>query len=158
MRASRRLLAARGLLSAPGYRVSIVALRELVYAAVLSVAVAVAVVTSAASYAATRPTPPATGLASGTTLYRQFCGQCHALSEALSAGFGNNSKGIGRNGGPSFNLLRIPYRYSIAAVTEPTGGHELVAKKITMAQLIKVSKYVATVTSGHPLPALPTDG
>ena len=52
----------------------------------------------------------------------------------------------------------MPSPYSIAAVTEPTGGHELLAKKITMAQLIKVSKYVATVTSGHPLPALPTDG
>ena len=134
------------------------ALREFVYATVLSVAVAVGVVISAASYAATNPTATTTSLASGRTLYRQFCGQCHALSEALSAGFGNNSKGIGQNGGPSFNQLRIPYRYSIAAVTEPTGGHELVAKKITMAQLVKVSKYVATMTNGHPLPALPTDG
>ena len=92
-RAPRGFIAARGLPSAPGYGVSIVALRELVYTAVLSVAVAVAVVTSAASYAATSPTPAATGLATGKALYRQFCGQCHALSEALSAGFGNNSEG-----------------------------------------------------------------
>ena len=138
---------------------SIVALRELVYTAVLSVVVAVAVVTSAASYAATSPpTAGATTPAIGKALYRQFCGRCHALSEALSAGFGSNTKGIARNGGPSFNNLRIPYSYSVAAVTEPTGGHELVAKKITMSQLSKVARYVATVTLHHPLPALPTDG
>ena len=76
----------------------------------------------------------------------------------MSAGFGYDATGIARNGGPSFNSLRIPYSYSVAAVTEPTGGHELVAKKITMSQLVKVAKYVATVTSHHPLPALPTDG
>lgn len=141
----------------PGYRVTIVALRELFCAAVLSVVVALGVVISSTSYAATNPTSTATS-AAGKTLYRQFCGQCHALSQALSAGFGNNSKGIGRNGGPSFNQLRIPYKYSIAAVTEPTGGHELVARKISMSQLIKVSKYIATITNDHPLPALPTDG
>lgn len=136
----------------------IVALRQFVYATVLSVVIAVVVVVSSASHAATNPAAAATNLASGKTLYRKFCGQCHALAEALSAGFGNNSKGIGQNGGPSFNQLRVPYKYSVAAVTEPTGGHELVAKKITMAQLIKVSKYVATMTNDHPLPALPTDG
>lgn len=155
----QQLIAALGLQSAPGYRVIIVGLREFVCAVVLSVAVAVAVVTSAASYAATSPqTAGATTPAIGKTLYRQFCGRCHALSEALSAGFGSNTKGIARNGGPSFNNLRIPYSYSVAAVTEPTGGHELVAKKITMSQLSKVARYVATVTGHHPLPALPTDG
>ena len=138
---------------------SIVPLRELVYTAVLSVAVAVAVVMSAASYAATNPPTTATSTAVGKTLYRQFCGRCHALSEALSAGFGSNTNGIAaERRARASTTYGSPYSYSVAAVTEPTGGHELVAKKITMSQLSKVARYVATATIHHPLPALPTDG
>ncbi len=112
---------------------------------------------------------PATGRGAGTQsavsqlvigkrLYRQYCGQCHALSAALSAGFGNSNGGLGLNGGPSFNDLRIPYSYSVDAVSEPTGGHELVRKRITMTQLGVVANYVAKVTDHNPIPALPTDG
>jgi len=98
-----------------------------------------------------------TALVTGRQLYREFCGKCHALSAALAAGFGSQ-KGYGTLGGPSFNELRIPYAYSITAVTEPTGGHELVRRKITPSQLIKVSTFIAKVTRDNPVPALPTDG
>src|SRR5271155_5113610 len=66
----------------------------------------------------------------GEKLYREYCGQCHALTAALSAGFGSATDGLGSNGGPSFNVLRIPLEVSIVAVSEPTGGHEEVRKKI----------------------------
>ena len=92
-------------------------------------------------------------------LYRQFCGKCHALAQALAAGFGGSSKnGFGELGGPSFNELRVPYHYSITAVTIPTGGHEVVRRKIKPRQLIRVATYIATVTKHNPIPALPTDG
>jgi mono/diheme cytochrome c family protein len=91
-------------------------------------------------------------------LYRQFCGKCHALSAARSAGFGSSKNGFGDLGGPSFNELRVPYKYSITAVTLPTGGHEAVGRKITPIQLTRVATYIATVTKHNPIPALPTDG
>jgi mono/diheme cytochrome c family protein len=91
-------------------------------------------------------------------LYRQFCGKCHALDAAHAAGFGSSKNGFGTLGGPSFNELRVPYHYSITAVTLPTGGHEVVGEKITPKQLIKVATYIATVTKRNPIPALPTDG
>jgi len=95
---------------------------------------------------------------SGEGLYRKYCGSCHALSAALSAGFGANRTGIAANGGPSLNNVRVPYSYTIEAITEPTGGHEQVQNKIGMAQLRKVALWLAQVTKRNPLPALPTDG
>jgi mono/diheme cytochrome c family protein len=89
----------------------------------------------------------------GKALYRQYCGKCHALSVALAAGFGSKANPLG---GPSFNSLRVPYSYSIQAVSEPTGGHERL--KLTPKQLITVAKYIAAVTAHHPIPASPTDG
>ena len=98
-------------------------------------------------------------LATGRQLYRKFCGQCHALSAANAAGFGsNNSNGLGELGGPSFNALRVPYSFSVTAVVEPTGGHEVVKKKITAKQLRAVATYIAKVTRNHPVPAFPTSG
>jgi mono/diheme cytochrome c family protein len=94
----------------------------------------------------------------GKRLYRQYCGQCHALSAALSAGFGNSSGGLGQDGGPSFNSLRVPYIYSVDAVSEPTGGHELVRLRLTMGELSAVATFIAKTTVGNPIPALPTDG
>lgn len=102
--------------------------------------------------------PGASQLAIGKSLYRQYCGQCHALSQALSAGFGNSGGGLGQNGGPSFNELRIPAIFSIEAVSEPTGGHELVRRRISMSQLAEVATYIAKTTARNPIPALPTDG
>src|SRR4051812_29179031 len=66
----------------------------------------------------------------GKQLYRKYCGQCHALQAALAAGFGSD-KGLGQDGGPSFNDLKVPYNLSIVAVTEQFGGHELVVKRMT---------------------------
>ena len=93
----------------------------------------------------------------GREVYRQYCGQCHALKVALAAGFGQGGR-LGTYGGPSFNQLRVPYAMSIQAVTEPTGGHERVTKKIDQRQLVTVARYIATVTRDHPVPAFPTDG
>ena len=95
----------------------------------------------------------------GRQLYRKFCGQCHALSAANAAGFGSNTKGgFGDLGGPSFNELRVPYAFSVTAVVEPTGGHEVLKKKITAKQLHAVAAYIARVTRNHPVPAFPTSG
>jgi len=132
----------------------------LVCAAVLCAAIATAIVASPSSSASkgqigtVKPSP----LIVGKSLYRRYCGQCHALSAALAAGFGNNGGGLGRDGGPSFNDLRVPFSYTIAAMTEPTGGHEIVSKRMKPSDLRAVATYLARVTIRNPLPALPTDG
>ena len=101
--------------------------------------------------------PATSELIAGKRLYRQFCGQCHAFSPALSAGFGSNN-GLGKDGGPSFNELRIPFTFTVTAITEPTGGHEVVRTKITSKQLGNVARFIARATNHNPIPALPTDG
>lgn len=108
--------------------------------------------------ASPRVSATTTELVTARYLYRQFCGKCHALAAARSAGFGSSTNGFGELGGPSFNELRVPYKYSITAVTLPTGGHEAVGRKITPIQLTRVATYIATVTKHNPIPALPTDG
>jgi mono/diheme cytochrome c family protein len=99
--------------------------------------------------------PAAIKPGSGMQLYRQYCGKCHALAAALSAGFGPTTK---EDGGPSFNDLRVSYGFSIEAITEPTGGHEALGRKMTPKQIVTVARWIAKVTAHHPLPALPTDG
>ena len=91
----------------------------------------------------------------GKALYRQYCGKCHALAVALAAGFGEKKNPLG---GPSFNQLRVPYAYSIQAVTEPTGGHEAVHRQISDRNLHVVATWLAAATRAHPIPAFPTDG
>ena len=93
----------------------------------------------------------------GKQLYRKFCGQCHALTQALAAGFGSD-KGLGQDGGPSFNNLRVPYNLSIVAVTEQFGGHELVVKRMTWDQLNQTAAFVATATRSNPYLARISDG
>lgn len=123
------------------------------------VVLAAAAAVSAPSFATSSAAPSAQSTyVVGKQLYRQFCGKCHALSQALSAGFGNNTNGIGANGGPSFNDLSVAYKYSIQAITEPTGGHEIVRTKLTAKQVAEVASFLAKATRGHPIPALPTDG
>jgi mono/diheme cytochrome c family protein len=133
---------------------------------IVCVAASIVVALSAAagatrSHAAASSTAaaPSTALVTGRKLYRQFCGKCHALDEALSAGFGSNGKfGLGEYGGPSFNELRVPYSFSVSAVTLPTGGHEKVRTKISSKQLHQVAAFIADVTRKNPVPAKPTDG
>jgi mono/diheme cytochrome c family protein len=93
----------------------------------------------------------------GKQLYRKYCGQCHALIAALAAGFGSD-KGLGTDGGPSFNNLKVPYNLSIVAVTEQFGGHELVVKRMTWQQLGQVSSFVAAATHTNPYLARISDG
>jgi mono/diheme cytochrome c family protein len=125
-------------------------------ALVLSCTAAVLALGSSGSLGATKP--PVAQPNQGKVLYRKYCGQCHALAKALAAGFGNNSKGIAANGGPSFNNMRIPFALSVSVVEEPTGGHETVKPKIAFKQLKTVATYLAQTTLHNPLPALPTDG
>jgi mono/diheme cytochrome c family protein len=93
----------------------------------------------------------------GKQLYRKYCGQCHALVAALAAGFGSD-KGLGTDGGPSFNNLKVPYNLSIVAVTEQFGGHELVVKRMTWQQLDQVSAFLAAATRDNPYLARISDG
>jgi mono/diheme cytochrome c family protein len=96
------------------------------------------------------------GLPGGKQLYRKYCGQCHALTAALAAGFGSD-KGLGRDGGPSFNRLRVPFNLSIVAVTTPFAGHEVVFTKLTWDEVKQVANYVAVVTKNHSALAQPID-
>jgi mono/diheme cytochrome c family protein len=134
--------------------------RRAVFLAVSAVLAASAVASTRSMATASPAAAPATvDFATGRKLYRQFCGKCHALDAALAAGFGSSSRfGYGEYGGPSFNLLRVPYAFNVNAVAQPTGGHEKVKAKITAKQLHAVSAWIAQVTRHHPILAKPTDG
>ena len=106
---------------------------------------------------AAEPAVASAQLGAGKRLYRKYCGQCHALKTALAAGFGTEN-GLGTNGGPSFDNLRVPFNLSVVAVTSPFIGHEVLVRKMKWNQVRQVATYVATVTKSHPVPALPTDG
>jgi hypothetical protein len=93
----------------------------------------------------------------GKGLYRKYCGQCHALRVALAAGFGSG-KGLGINGGPSFDNLRVPYSLAVLAVKQPFIGHEVLVHKMTWQQIRTVAGFVAKVTRDHPIPAQNIDG
>jgi len=93
----------------------------------------------------------------GKHLYRQYCGQCHSLTQALAAGFGSDN-GLGQDGGPSFDTLRVPFNLSVVAITTPWAGHEVVNGKMTWTQVKQVAKYVDTVTKNHKRLAQPIDG
>jgi mono/diheme cytochrome c family protein len=128
---------------------------------VVALALAFSAVAASRSVASASPSaaPATVDLATGRTLYRQFCGKCHALDVALSAGFGSSTKfGFGEYGGPSFNTLRVPYAFSVNSVAQPTGGHEKVKTKMTAKQLHTVAAWIAQVTRRHPILAKPTDG
>jgi mono/diheme cytochrome c family protein len=95
----------------------------------------------------------------GKNAYRQFCGQCHALKEARAVGFGSaKQKGVGEDGGPSFNQLKVSYQMCLASVTMLFGGHEKVVRKMTWQQIKDVSKFVQYATRDHPIVAKFSDG
>jgi mono/diheme cytochrome c family protein len=134
--------------------------RRVVIIAVL--AAAVGVVPFAASSATRSGAGSSAGSATGVTavgkqLYRQFCGQCHALSVALAAGFGSGN-GLGQFGGPSFNNLRVPYNLSVVAVTEGFAGHEQVVARMTWQELDEVSAFIASATQHNSYLARVSDG
>ena len=98
-------------------------------------------------------------LEAGKKVYREFCGQCHALKEARAVGFGSaKRKGVGEDGGPSLNPLKVSYAMCLASVTMLFGGHEKVVRKMTWKQLKDVSKLVQYATRDHPIVAKFSDG
>ena len=103
------------------------------------------------------PVAPPTKQQTGKQLYRKYCGQCHALVQALAAGFGSNN-GLGQDGGPSFDTLRVPFNLSVVAVTTPWAGHEVVNSKMTWTEVKQVANYVQIVTKDHRGLAQPIDG
>jgi hypothetical protein len=70
-------------------------------------------------------------LEDGKLLYRKYCGQCHALKVARAVGFGTVSHPFGKEGGPSFNNLRVPYSLSVLLLTQKSTGHEVLFHKLT---------------------------
>jgi mono/diheme cytochrome c family protein len=120
-------------------------------------ALAVALFTPAA-YGLTRAQTPAR-LDGGKKLYRQFCGQCHALREALAVGAGSAQKSkYGEEGGPSFNDLKITAHQSLLAITGVWDGHSKVMTLMTRAEITLVSNYVQAATRDHKYRAtLPSD-
>ena len=93
----------------------------------------------------------------GKKAYRTYCGQCHALAEALAAGFGAENK-FGQDGGPSFNELKVSASLCISAITELFGGHEIVLRKMNWTQIHDVAAFVEKATKKHPIVAKLTDG
>jgi mono/diheme cytochrome c family protein len=125
--------------------------------AAAAVGLAVGVTSSSLASGGAEPSLSTSRYEAGKRLYRKFCGQCHALREARAVGFGTNNR-FGKEGGPSFNTLRVPYRLSVALITQKSNGHERLVHKLTWAQVTTVADFVATATKDHPFPALPTDG
>ncbi len=78
-------------------------------------------------------------------------------TSALAAGFGSNN-GLGKDGGPSFDTLRVPFNLSVLAVTQPFIGHEHLVHRMTWAQIKEVSTFVETVTKHHAVLAKNIDG
>jgi mono/diheme cytochrome c family protein len=103
------------------------------------------------------PTVAVAKLETGKRFYRTYCGQCHALTAALAAGFGAENK-FGQDGGPSFDNLRVPFNLSVQAVTTPWAGHEVISHKMTWTQVNSVAAYVELTTKRHVGLAQPIDG
>jgi mono/diheme cytochrome c family protein len=130
-------------------------------AALLAAAAALTAASATLALAGREAAPPAAAaqakLEKGKRLYRKYCGQCHALREARAVGFGTDGV-LGKNGGPSFDNLRVPFNLSVLLVTQRSSGHENLPRKLTWAQVRDVAAFVAKVTRDHPMPALPIDG
>jgi len=136
-----------------------VVLAACVAAALVAIAFVVPSVGTAASTRVTASAPysSSANLVVGKELYREYCGQCHALSAASAAGFGSND-GLGQFGGPSFNNLRITYSLSLQAINEGFAEHEVVATKLGWKQADQVSAYTAEVTGHNAYPGHISDG
>jgi mono/diheme cytochrome c family protein len=124
------------------------------------VVLAVAIVVPAAyGLASTQHAQTPANLDGGKKLYRQFCGQCHALKEAKAVGAGSAQKSkYGEEGGPSFNELKVTAQQSLLAITGVWDGHSKVMTLMTRAEINLVSKYVQSATRDHKYKAtLPSD-
>jgi mono/diheme cytochrome c family protein len=123
----------------------------------LAVICALAVVVLASAAGVWASTRVVGNVVAGKKGYRTYCGQCHALAEALAAGFGAENK-FGQDGGPSFNELKISATLSISAITELFGGHEIVLRKMNWTQIHDVAAFIEQATKKHPLVGKLTDG
>jgi mono/diheme cytochrome c family protein len=103
------------------------------------------------------PTGAPTTLKTGKRLYRKYCGQCHSLTAALAAGFGSEN-GLGTNGGPSFDNLRVRFNLSVLSITLPFIGHEVLVHKMTWTQIREVSSFLETATKHNSMLAQAVDG
>ncbi len=92
----------------------------------------------------------------GKTLYRKYCGKCHALAVALAAGFGG--KFDDTEGGPSFNNLKIPYDVSLEAIENIIAGHDVLNGKMNGVQVDQVCYFVQVATAKHKILAHQWDG
>jgi len=131
-------------------------LRYLTVALLVALGIALPAVAARSTPRSVAP-PTATKLELGKRLYRKYCGQCHALTVALAAGFGSNN-GLGTDGGPSFDNLRVPFNLSVLAVTQPFIGHERLVHRMKWTEIKEVATFVETVTRRHTILAQNTDG
>lgn len=92
----------------------------------------------------------------GLVLYRKYCGKCHALAAALSAGFGGKFNDT--EGGPSFNNLKIPYDVSLEAIENIIAGHDVLNNKMTQTQIDQVCYFTQAATANHKILAHQWDG
>jgi len=123
----------------------------------LAIGSAAATTFALGAHGAGDPTATETKQEAGKRLYRKYCGQCHALHEARAVGFGSNT-GLGKDGGPSFNTLRVPFSLSISLMTQASMGHERVVHRLKWAEIREVARFVDTATKRHPVLAQPIDG
>ena len=100
---------------------------------------------------AVRTPPSAQTLEQGRTLYRKYCGQCHALKEARAVGFGQAK--LDTDPGPSLNSLRVSWNLCVQAIVLAISGHETIQAKMSWNEIDKVSAFVEQATKNHPIPA-----
>ena len=118
-------------------------------ALVLTLLVTLAVPATAA-WALKTPPSKAT-IEEGRTLYRKYCGQCHALKEAKAVGFGQAK--LKTDPGPSLNSLRVSWNLCVQAIVLAISGHETIQSKMSWKQISDVSAFVEVATKTHPIPA-----
>src|SRR5262249_32286535 len=118
-------------------------------ALVLTLLVTLAVPATAA-WALKAPPSKAT-VEEGRTLYRKYCGQCHALKEARAVGFGQAK--LDTDPGPSLNSLRVSWNLCVQAIVLAISGHETIQTKMSWQEIDKVSAFVQQATKNHPIPA-----
>jgi len=127
---------------------------------IIALAVACAALAGGLAYAfwptrSSKAAPYVPNAAAGRVDFRRYCGDCHSLRAALSAGFGGTGS---PGGGPSFDNLRVSFDISEAAIYGHWAGHESLPAKMTIAQIDDVSAYVARVTRHNPIVASMEDG
>jgi hypothetical protein len=125
----------------------IVGLRVVV---VLATAAALAAPVATAAVPARKP-PTAQTLEKGRTLYRKYCGQCHALKAANAVGFGQAK--LQTDPGPSLNYLRVPWNLCVDAIVLAITGHETIQNKMTWTEIDQVSSFVDKVTRSNKIRA-----